>query len=261
MKRQVSAGLYARMETVMDAKSEKLVQEFVKRMQDSLGDDLLSVLLYGSAASGDFQPDYSDINLLCVLRVVGVTEMRRVGTTIAWWSAQKQSMPLLLSLEESRNGSDAFPIEFLDISQSHKLLLGKNLFAAMEVNPQHHRRQVEHELRSTLHKFRGQYLAMMGSDDAVMQMMAKSVSSFATLTRHAALLHGDQVGTQKREIFKAAAARFGMNPMPFDTLLAIREGTQQVVGESIHLLFAAYLEQITRVIKAVDQLGKVVEAN
>ena len=241
----------------MEAKQEKLIQEFVQRMQDSLGEDLLSVMLYGSAASGDFHPDYSDLNLLCVLRVVGTTELRRAGKTIEWWSAQKQSTPLLLSMEEAANAADAFPIEFQDISHSHQLLYGKNLFEHTEINPQHHRRQVEHELRSSLLSLRARYLSMLGREDEVMQMLAKSVSSFATLIRHALLLHGEEVNTQKREVLRAATARFGMNPMPFETLLAVREGTQQIVGESVHSLFAAYLEQITRGIRAGDKLGKV----
>jgi hypothetical protein len=97
---------------------------------------------------------------------------------------------------------------------------------------------------------------MLGKEDDVMQMLAKSVSSFSTLIRHALLLHGVQVGTQKRDILRAATARFAMNPMPFETLLTVRDGTQQIVGESVHALFAAYLEQITRVIRAVDKLGK-----
>lgn len=241
----------------MNASHEKLLQEFVKRMQDSLGEDLLSVMLYGSAASGDFHPDYSDLNLLAVLRVVGVPELRRAGKTIEWWAAQKQSSPLLLSLEEANNAADAFPIEFQDISHSHRLLHGRNLFAATQINPQHHRRQVEHELRSSLLNLRARYLSLLNKDDDVMQMMAKSISSFATLIRHALMLHEEPVSTQKREILKAATAKFGMNPMPFETLLAVREGTQQIVGESVHSLFASYLEQITRVIRAVDQLGKV----
>jgi len=240
----------------MDPKSEKLTREFVKRLHDSLGEDLVSVLLYGSAASGDFQPDYSDLNVLCVLRVVGVTELRRAGTTIEWWNGQKQATPLLLSLEEALNAVDAFPIEFQDIRQSHAVLHGKNVFADLEVNPQHHRRQVEHELRSTLLRLRARYLALMTKDDEVTQMMAKSVSTFATLTRHALLLHGVEVSTQKRDILKAATAKFGMNPLPFETLLAVREGKQQIVGESVHSLFAAYLEQITRLIQAVDRLSK-----
>jgi len=241
----------------MDGKSEKLTQEFVKRMHDSLGEDLLSVLLYGSAASGDFQPDYSDLNLLCVLRVVGVPELRRAGSTVEWWSAQKQSAPLLLSLEEAINAADAFPIEFQDISQSHLLLHGRNVFENLEVNPQHHRRQVEHELRSSLLRLRARYIVLVGKEDEVTQMMAKSVSTFATLTRHALLLHGVAVSTQKKEILGAATREFGMNPLPFQTLLAVRDGKQQIVGEAVHSLFAAYLEQITRLIHAVDKLSKV----
>ncbi len=240
----------------MSTHVDQLLDELVKRLHDSLDDDLVSVVLYGSAASGDYQPEFSDLNVLCVLRVVGVAELRRVGKAVEWWNAQKQTTPLILSLEEAQNAADAFPIEFEDISHSRRLLHGKDMFAAIAINPQHHRRQVEHELRTMLLRMRSRYLTTLGNEDEVVRMMARSASSFATLTRHALILYGETVGTQKREILKAATARFGLNPLPYETLLAVREGTQQIVGESVHSLFSAYLEQITRLAQAVDKLGK-----
>jgi predicted nucleotidyltransferase len=245
----------------MQEKTEKLVREFVERMQDSLGEDLLAVLLYGSAASGDVQPEFSDVNLLAVLRVVGVAELRRTAATIEWWQGRKQSMPLLLSLEEARNAADAFPIEFLDITHNHRLLHGSDPFAGVAVNPQHHRRQVEHELRSLQMSLRSRYLTLLNSDDEIMDMLARSLSGFATLTRHALLLHGVEVGTRKRDILEAATRRLGMNPLPFETLLAVRERTQQLVGEAVDSLFSAYLEQISRVTADVDQLGRIKQQN
>ena len=43
---------------------EKLTSEFVEKIRAAAGDNLLSVVLYGSAADGEFHPEYSDLNLL-----------------------------------------------------------------------------------------------------------------------------------------------------------------------------------------------------
>ena len=47
---------------------EQLLNEFVERVQGAAGEDMVSVVLYGSAAQGDFHPEYSDLNLLCFVR-------------------------------------------------------------------------------------------------------------------------------------------------------------------------------------------------
>ena len=237
---------------------EKLLGELVKRLHEAYEDDLVSVVLYGSAAGGDYQEKFSDLNVLCVLRVVGVPELRKAEKAVEWWVKQKQPAPqpapMLLSVEEIANAHDAFPIEFLDIRQTHRLLFGKDLFSGVEVSAPHHRQQVERELRTGLLRLRARYLTLQQQEKEVVQLMAKSLATFATLARHALILAGENAPVRKREIFQAATKRFGLHPLPFETLLAIREGTQTISGEHVHSLFASYLEQITRLAQAVDRL-------
>ena len=48
--------------------AEKQLNEFVSRTRQAAGDNLQSVVLYGSAAAGEYQPEFSNLNLLCILR-------------------------------------------------------------------------------------------------------------------------------------------------------------------------------------------------
>ena len=233
---------------------EKLLDELVKRLRETYGDDLVSVVLYGSAVSGDYQKKYSDLNVLCTLRQVGVSELRRGEKAIAWWIKQKQPAPLLLSLEETKNSHDAFPIEFLDIQQSHRVLHGEDLVAGIQVDTRQHRRQVEHELRSDLLRLRERYLGLQQHKKEVTRLMVESLPTFATLARHALILAGVTAPARKREIFAAASSHFSIEAAPFLTVLGIREGTEKPPGNQVHDLFASYLEQISRLAVAVDQL-------
>jgi|ERR1043166_6293037 hypothetical protein len=234
---------------------EKLLNEFVKRMQEAYGDDLVSVVLYGSAASGDFHEKFSDLNILCVLRVVGVPELRKGEKPVQWWMQQKNPVPLILSIEEAMNSHDAFPIEFLDIKQSHRLLFGKDLASGIVVSTRQHRQQLEHELRMGLLRLRNRYLAVQQNEKNVVELMARSIATFATFARHALILAGENdVPIRKREIFNAATKRFHLNPLAFETVLQVREGTQTLEGEQVHSLFSSYLEQVTRLTQVVDKL-------
>ena len=233
---------------------EKLLNELVKRLREAYGPDLVSVVLYGSAASGDYQKKFSDLNLLCTLRQVGAPELRKGEKVINWWAKQKQPPPLLFSVEETQNAHDAFPIEFLDIQQSHRILYGEDLVAQIQVNMAHHRRQLEHELRSAVLRLRERYLSAQQENKQVVELMVRSLPTFATLARHA-LIHADHSApARKREIFQAAAAQFGLDGSPFETLLKVREGTQKLAGEEVHSVFASYLAQAIKLAEAVDRL-------
>ena len=48
--------------------AEKQLDEFVSRMKKAAGQNLESIVLYGSAATGEYQADFSNLNLLCILR-------------------------------------------------------------------------------------------------------------------------------------------------------------------------------------------------
>ena len=54
-------------------KPEDKLQELVQRLQTACGDNLVSVVLYGSAAREDFHEQYSDVNLLVVLQELGAS--------------------------------------------------------------------------------------------------------------------------------------------------------------------------------------------
>jgi hypothetical protein len=139
--------------------------------------------------------------------------------------------------------------------QNHRVLHGNDLVSGIEVSTRNHRQQVEHELRTALLRLRGRYLTVQRDDKEVIELMARSITTFATLARHALLLAGENdVPPRKREAFAAATKRFRLNPLPFETVLQIREGAQTVSGEDAHSLFASYLEQVTRLAQAVDKL-------
>ena len=57
---------------------EQLLDDLVQRLRDDLGDDLHSVVLYGSAVTGDFQEKVSDLNVLCVLKAVGCSTITAI---------------------------------------------------------------------------------------------------------------------------------------------------------------------------------------
>src|SRR4029079_13451439 len=99
---------------------DDLLQGLVTRMKAAFGEELISMVLYGSAATGDYHEKHSDLNVLCVLKEIEISQLERAAETLAWWMKQGQPAPVLLSVEEIERGADAFTIEFLDMRENYR---------------------------------------------------------------------------------------------------------------------------------------------
>src|SRR5690242_18960633 len=93
---------------------EEKLSECVKCLHQGVGENLQSVILYGSAASGEFHPRFSNLNLLCILREIDFSLLASLAPTVAWGAGQKHPSPLLFTQQELERSADVFAIEFLD---------------------------------------------------------------------------------------------------------------------------------------------------
>ena len=143
---------------------ERVLTQLVERLTKAYGDRLKSVLLYGSAAVGDYHAKYSDLNVLCVLAEVTPRELEESGPILRWWREKGNPSPLMLSEEEIRNSTDCFPIEFHDIRERHRVLQGEDVVLNLEVDRCFYRAQVEHDLRAKLLRLRQKAAGLLGSD-------------------------------------------------------------------------------------------------
>jgi len=233
---------------------DKELAELVERLHAAFGDGLQSVILYGSAAGGDYIPGRSNLNVLCVLREVGVAELEKSRPVAEWWRKLRQPSPLLLAREELDRARDAFPIEFLDLIERHRVLYGDDVIKNLVIEPLHHRAQLEHELRAKLLRLRGRYAAVATDAEAVIRLMVEVVPNFAALFRHVLLVSGASAPFGKADVFRAAGERFGFDPQAFLETLEVRRGARKAKSLDARATFTGYLAGVARMTAAVDGL-------
>ena len=233
---------------------EQKLQDLVDRLRSAQQERLVSVILYGSAASGDHHGEFSDLNVLCVLTRVTPAELRACEPIFKWWRDGNPS-PLLLSVEEVRTSTDCFPIEFHDMQERRRVLFGQDVIEKLEIDKTFYRAQVEHDLRAKLLRLRQKAAGVLGNKQDLLRLMMDSVSNFLVLSRHGLLLSGIATGWQKREIARNLAA-LQVNATPFDILLDLREKKKKPGDVDVESLFASYLKQIEAVVAHVDRLEK-----
>ncbi len=100
--------------------------------------------------AGDFHPEFSDLNLFCVVRDSSFAALQALAPAVKWWSTQKQPPPLVMTRDEIERSIDVFAIEFLDMQQHHRVLFGKDILQDLSIPAKLHRIQVEYELREKL---------------------------------------------------------------------------------------------------------------
>ncbi len=235
---------------------ERVLEQLIERLTKAFGERLKSVILYGSAASGEREDKFSDYNILCVLREVTPRELADSNPIVHWWREQGNPSPLLLSEEEARNSADCFPIEFHDICERRRVLYGEDAMANVEIDDCFYRAQVEYELRSKLLRLRQKAAGLLKDKNNLRVLMADSVSTFCVLFRHALHLSGQPASFGKRKSVEEASAFFGLDQAPFMTLLDIREERIKPRDVDPAPLLASYMREIQKVIDAVDRLEK-----
>src|SRR5207245_11689998 len=102
---------------------------------------------------GEFHPEYSDMNLLCVMRDTSFASLSKIASAVEWWRKKKYHPPLVLTPQELKDTADVFSIEFVDMKQRHRVLYGEDVLRNLDVPAHLHRSQREYELREKFSLF------------------------------------------------------------------------------------------------------------
>jgi Nucleotidyltransferase domain len=233
---------------------EKKINEFVSRMRAAGGANLESVILFGSAAAGDFHSGFSNVNLFCVIRDSSFSALQELAPAVKWWESQKQPPPLFMTADELKRSADVFTIEFLDMQQHHRVLFGEDVVKNLSIPRSLHRVQVEYELREKLALLRQHLLMASGNDSRLWEVLLRSVSSFSTLFRHALIVLGQDAPVGKRDAVQALSKQVGFDATGILQVLDVREHRSEPKQFDVTVVFSRYLAAIEQTTAAVDKM-------
>lgn len=231
---------------------------FIDDLKATHGKNLAAVLLYGSAAAGDFVREHSDYNILIALNKIAPADLRNAHACMREWHKMGHPIPVYFTVGELQNAADVFPIEFHQMEKARKVLYGTDVLEGLKISDAFLRHQVEYELRSKLILLRRQYIPASASVEGLTNLMAESLASFAALFSAVLMLHGVEPPAKKHAIVALTVQQLGLNGITFEKIFNIREKNfeARLTDRSANELFAEYMEQIEKVIDSVDALGK-----
>ena len=229
--------------------AKRIVQEALNGLVEDLrathGDNLASVVLYGSAAAGDHVELRSDYNLLIALNRITPQDLRQAQAPMREWQRLGHPLPVYFTVEELSDAADVFPIEFHQMAKARVVLHGKDPFEFVTVSDASLRLQAEYELRSKLIQLRRLYIPASASVEKLCDLMSDSLASFAALFRAVLILYGREAPVAKPDCVRATVELLQLDPEPFDRIFALR-ATGELLASEIEAndIFAAYMVQI-----------------
>jgi hypothetical protein len=233
----------------------KALDRLVEDLRTAHGDNLASIVLYGSVASGDQTAARSDHNLLIALRRISADDLRLSEAALRQWHTLGQPPPVYFTVEELKRAADVFPIEFQQMEKARRVLFGRDPFEFVEISSANLRHQTEYELRTKLIQLRRLYIPASNSVEKLTALMSDSLASFAALFRAVLSLHGQEPPLSNADSVRAAVRLLDLEAQPFDQILELRAKARAKLTEAeASSVFSAYMAQIERVIEAVDRI-------
>jgi hypothetical protein len=228
-------------------------QQLVGALQEAIGPNLKSVILYGSAAAGDFVPGVSGHDVWILAERLGVAELTALSAPLAVWEQSGNPLPQLFTPEDLANSTDAFPIELLDMQQSRRVLFGGDPLGDLKVDMGHYRTQLERDLKTRLLLLRRGFLACASDERRIASLMVASVSSFLVLLRAALRLYNDSVPAEKSDALDELVRHMKFDPQPFHAVLQLKSRKIGPAAGQMAELFGQYLLSIEQVVRGVDR--------
>jgi predicted nucleotidyltransferase len=116
----------------LPASVETILRDFVAAARRALDDDLLSVLLFGSAAEGRLRAA-SDVNLMVVLARFTPERVDALREPLRLARAAIDLRPMFVLASELPAAAEAFAVKFEDIRHRHRVLFGPDLLVSLRI--------------------------------------------------------------------------------------------------------------------------------
>jgi predicted nucleotidyltransferase len=233
---------------------KEIFDEFVKDYREAFGSDLVSIILYGSGARGEYIPKKSDINFLVVLSEEGIDRLDRAFKLVAKWHKRMVATPLLLSRSHIASSLDSFPIEFLNLKACYQVVCGEDVLKDLTIAREDIRLQCERDLKGKIIQLRKGFLESYGRKRAIEHLIIHSLPAFFSIFQSMVYLKEGGVVCERKGMIEKMETVFGLDKECFLDLTSIREGKQKLKNDEEALnVMNRYIGAIVRLSGYIDQ--------
>jgi hypothetical protein len=233
----------------------EIFPEIIDDYKGLFGDDLISIILYGSGAGQNYRPGKSDINFMIILSEEGIEHLDKAFKAVETWQKRKVAIPLFLTELYVESSLDVFPIEYLNFQRNHVLIYGKDILEELSFDRELVRIQCEREVKGKLLLLREAFMQTGGKGKALREAIAQSIGAFIAIFEALLYLKEQEIPKERREVVNLTCNAFGLDAGLFQKLLDIKEEGIKPEDTQTKSLFLDYLKEVRKLSKIVDTLG------
>jgi predicted nucleotidyltransferase len=221
------------------------LRELEASLVAAMGDDLVSLVVYGSAARGGYREGRSDVDIVVVVRRASREALVAVANAlqVARYSARIEAM-ILVDGEIARS-TDVFPLLYDDIRRHHVVVRGADPFADLVISDSHRRLRIEQELRDARTRLRRAVVDGLGSRQALAGAVLRKAKQIRSPLYALLRLGGVECEDRTHVVLERAGAKYGVDT---SKILGASEAPEEAHDALVKVLDAAIAE--------VDALGE-----
>jgi len=229
------------------------LQRFALQLDAAADGRLVSLVLYGGLARGEYSPRTSDVNVMAVFREVPVGLLDLVLPLLE--QAKREMDLALMILDESdlATSADLFPTKFRDIQRRHRLICGRDMLGALEFTRERLKRQCARQIQNLQMRLRQLYLKQARRPELLERALLDLVSPFL---RDLAVVLELRTGAEpktKAEIMDEAA-RLGLEVAALRTLISLKTGAPAPDSVALKKVYGEFMQTVDGTERLVQTL-------
>lgn len=220
----------------LPARTRQHLDALAASLKETLGDELRSLLVYGSVARGGFDAERSDVDLMLVLGDDGRERLQHIGPALELARHAARIEAILLRADELQRAADVFPLLYDDIRGCSIVLHGDNPFATLTILDEHRRLRIEQELRESRIRLRRALVEATGAPRTLAGAVERKLKQIRSPLHSLLRLRGVTVDDGLATTLKGCAERWKLE---LAALSRTREDAHAAHDALVKLLDAA----------------------
>lgn len=235
-------------------KPEDIFEEITSDFKNLFGDNLVSIILYGSGARGDYIAGKSDINLLIATTEGIVALLDETLAIVAKWKKRSVAVPLFMTNAFIASSRDSYPVEFLNMKLNHAIIYGQDVLATLSFDARDLRLQLEREFKGKVLHLQTAYFETDGKPKEIRRLIQISFKAFVALFNAMLFLKDKAVPPSKAELVDAVSNLFCADADILLQCAAITDGRDDIPPSQMPDIFRRYLKEVEALSVLIDSM-------
>ena len=247
--------LFNRARTRDPAKIYKFIEQLCTELDNQLGDDLESIVLYGSfVRSGKLDSENEVANLLIVLKTVSYETLDQLAGPI---KNIEQKIPLgtmVLTRGDLHSSCDVFPIKFHDMQLYHQVVIGDDVFSDLKISDNHLRLRCEQQLKNLMLRMRSDYLRYSQNNRILYDLLIDANRNFRMDMNACLIVKSGIAPEDDEDLPEAFGEAFGLGTDIVNEIRALSKNQKPPRMEAVKLQFARLMKLVDDSALAIDMV-------